>query len=115
MARKPAAPTRPGKQARTSRAAQTIAFDKVDFKGRTFELKSPLRAKIAFDGDVWTLESKAIAIRAYGTTEREARAAFEMEFAASWDMLAGESDDNLTIDARGLKKRLLDCVARVSA
>ena len=37
-----------------------------------------------------------------------------MDFASSWDMLANESDDNLTLDARDLKWKLRQSVERIA-
>jgi hypothetical protein len=85
----------------------------VSYGAREFHFRIPIAVKATDDRGVWTFECSTLGIYAYGESEADARHAFDMELASSWDTLANESDDNLTIDARELKRKLRRCVERI--
>lgn len=92
--------------------ARTLQW-KVKFEGREFHLRKPLSVKETFENRLWTHECDELGILAYGHTEDESKRAFAMEFASCWDHIATEADNNLTTDAKDLKRQILDFVQRV--
>lgn len=85
----------------------------LSYGAREFHFRVPMQVKSTEQNGVWTFECSSLGIYAYGESERDASHAFDMELASSWDMLASESDENLTVDARELKRKLRQSVERI--
>jgi hypothetical protein len=81
--------------------------------GRLFCLQSAIEIKVDLCDGVWTHEYKPLGILGYAESRAESLEAFRTDFAACWDSIAQEPDENLTGDAQELKRGLLalvDCV-----
>lgn len=83
------------------------------YDNRRFHLNQPIQIYPVFHEGVWVHEYEPLRISAFGHLRHESLQAFKMEFAACWDQLAKEEDDNLTEDAQDLKKQLLAIVRNV--
>ncbi len=83
------------------------------YDNRRFHLNQPIQINPVFHEGVWVHEYEPLRISALGHLRHESLQAFKMEFAACWDQLAEEEDDNLTEDAQDLKKQLLAIVRTV--
>ena len=92
---------------------ESVFISVIERGKRRFILKKSLRVRVGVEGGVWVYEFSPLGILAYGSTQEEARDAFQVEFASAWDQVGKEDDSNLTRDARSLKKRLLSLVDRV--
>lgn len=89
-------------------------FHEIKYGGRRFEFRRPLLVRETQQKDGCTYECPELDICAYGRTEDEALGAFAMEFSATWDAIASEHDQFLTVDAQKLKLAIRRLVKRVS-
>lgn len=80
---------------------------------RRFRLREAIEIKVDLRDDLWVNEYEPLGILAFGPSRAESLNAFRSDFAACWDCVAQESDENLTADARTLKRKLLDLVEGV--
>jgi hypothetical protein len=89
-----------------------LNWSRVDYGNRRFVLKEQIQIKQDFSDDVWVCEFGPLGILAYGLSRREAVECFRRNFSVSWDDIAQEQDDNLTLDAQELKKKFRSLVER---
>jgi hypothetical protein len=92
---------------------ESVVMSVIERGRRRFILKKSLRVRVGVEGGVWVYEYSPLGILAHGSTQEEARDAFQVEFASAWNQVGKEDDSNLTRDAKSLKKRLLSLVDRV--
>jgi hypothetical protein len=76
-------------------------------------LRQPVDITVEVRDGLWIHECAPLGIVAYAPTRAESLNAFRLDFAVCWDSVAQESDENLTEDARDLKRALLDLVEHV--
>jgi hypothetical protein len=82
----------------------------VQFEGRVFPLREPIRVNVEYRNRLWVHECESLGISAFGPTRRESEVSFCMDFAALWDEIAQEDDGNLTPKALELKQQFLKLV-----
>ena len=58
-------------------------------------------------------EFEPLGILGYGESRHDALNAFRLDFASSWDEIAQEKDEHLTLDAQELKQKLCNLVKEV--
>lgn len=90
-----------------------IHWSRLSYQNRRFMLKQSLHVDVQFRDGVWVHECEPLGILAYGQTRTESVEAFRQDFAACYDVIALEADENLTDDARELKVRINDMVQKV--
>jgi hypothetical protein len=94
-----------------TRGSETLAWKELTYKGRTFEFNREIRIRVLEEDGGWAFESDDPEIMGFGLTRAEAEFTFCLGFAAQWDDLACEEDDNrLTLDAIEVKHALLALV-----
>jgi hypothetical protein len=86
---------------------------RIVYDSRRFRLREPIRVESNFSEGIWVHEFPPLGIHAFGASRAESLKAFRMDFAACWDLLASEKDENLTGDAQDLKAKLLALVEDV--
>jgi len=89
-----------------------LNWSRVDYGNRRFVLKEQIQIRQDFLDDVWICEFEPLGMLAYGLSRREALECFRRNFALSWDDVAQEQNDNLTVDAQELKKKFRNLVER---
>ena len=89
-----------------------LSWSRVDYGNRRFLLKEQIQIRQDFRDDVWVCEFQPLGILAYGLSRRDALECFRRDFALSWDDIAQEQDDKLTMDAQELKTKFLGLVER---
>lgn len=94
-------------------SAEIESWNTVRYEDRCFMFRSPLQVYSERQEDIWAVASPTLGILGYGPTRDEAVHAFEMDFAACWDLVAMENDNNLTADAIVLKTAMLDLIVNV--
>lgn len=83
------------------------------YKDAVFHLRKPITLDVHQESGFWVHEYEPLGISAYGETEEESLHAFAEEFSSCWHWIAEEGDRKLAADAKRLKQKLLDLVARV--
>ena len=86
----------------------------LQFGNRRFLLREPIEVRVNYEGGVWTHEAPALAIHAFAENRIDSLNSFCMDFADRWDHIAREDDQNLTGDARQVKRKLQRIVHSVS-
>ncbi len=90
-----------------------IAITYVQSGVRRFMLRKELRPDLIREGSLWSCELDELHLMGYAPTHQEAIQAFMDDFAATYDGLADEADDDLTLDARDLRDAIVGLVATV--
>lgn len=90
-----------------------LYWNNLIYDNRRFHLNQPIQINPVFHEGVWVHEYEPLRMYAFGHLRHESLQAFKMEFAACWDQLAEEEDNNLTEDAQDLKRQLLALVRTV--
>ncbi|MCX5645909.1 MAG: hypothetical protein NTZ17_14710 [Phycisphaerae bacterium] len=91
-------------------ATGLICVSVLECSGRRFRLTKPICIQESYEQGIWSRRFDLLGILAYGQSKEEAMEAFCEEFACCWEQIACEQDDNLTVDAQDLKRRLRDLV-----
>jgi len=102
----------------TSLVGKTLSVNvlwNIEFGSRIFRLNQPLVVKVIGECRGWTNECDELGLFSYGETPEKAREEFAAEFALTWDGVAIEPDEMLTIDAKKLKRRLRDYVKKIES
>ncbi len=86
----------------------------LQFGNRRFLLREPIEVRVNYEGGVWTHEAPALAIHAFAENRIDSLNSFCMDFADRWDHVAREDDQNLTGEARQVKRKLQRIVHSVS-
>ena len=87
---------------------------KIKWGNKVFLLNQELRCRVSAEDSLWVVEYKPLGIRACGSSQEDAVAEFNEEFAMLWDEFRHAPDSSLTRDAIALKRRLTDLVREVS-
>jgi len=82
--------------------------------GNRFLLREPIEVRVNYEGGVWTHEAPALAIHAFAENRIDSLNSFCMDFADRWGHVAREDDQNLTGEARQVKRKLQRIVHSVS-
>ena len=105
--------TAPGRSTAGQTATNTSHWhfvDKIEFGTRSFMLAQALTIQLICEaeqgGCFWQASVPKLGIFAGGNTPQAAMEDFSEDFAAVWDGLAFERDENLTPDAQELKRTL---------
>jgi hypothetical protein len=97
-----------------ARGNETLVWKELTYKGRTFEFNREIHVRVLEEDGGWAFESDDPEIMGFGLTRAEAEFTYCLGFAAQWDDLACEEDDNrLTLDAIEVKHALLALVSLV--
>jgi hypothetical protein len=80
---------------------------------RVFDLAEPVIVHVTQEEGAWIYESPRLSVISYGTTKREAEAAFRQDFVALYDHIAVERDEFLTQSAIVVKNEFLRVVQSV--
>jgi hypothetical protein len=92
---------------------EPLLGDEIIHGNRSFVLHKPIQIRIDCQDGIWIHEYEPLGILSYAPSRAESLDAFRMDFAACWDLVAQESDEKLTADARELKRKLLNLVKKV--
>lgn len=83
-----------------------LNWTRVDYGNRRFILNEQIQISQAYVDGVWLCEFEPLGILAFGVSRHDAVIDFRADFAACWDDIAEDRDENLTVDAQELKRKL---------
>jgi len=90
-----------------------LNWRKVIHGNRRFVLRQQIQIRVNYDDGLWVHEYEPLGIISYASSRSESLEAFREDFAACWDLIAQEDDENLTTDAKEFKEKLLSLVDKV--
>ena len=98
-----------------ARSVQLIPlyWRRIIYGGRVFRLRQPIQIRVNFHDDLWIHEYAPLRVLGYAPTRAESLQAFRIDFAAAWDLIAEERDDNLTADAQVLRQQFRNLIETV--
>lgn len=85
----------------------------IEWQGRKFILSHEIACDVRKEDSLIIIEYEPLNIRVFSFSRDEAIESFNEEFALIWDIYAKEDDDNLTEDAKLLKRHLLTLVKEI--
>lgn len=84
------------------------------YGSRWFYLAHPIEVTIVNEDDLVCIASAELGIQSFGSTYQEAQDSFFEDFVALYEHLANETDEQLTPEARCVKRAFLDVVVSVA-
>jgi len=83
-----------------------IILREVRVFGAVFRLNEPIQIAVFYEDGIWSCESRALSILAFGSSQQEALDSFREDFSAMWDIIGQSPDDSLTPGALEVKRTI---------
>lgn len=105
-------PYTPAQETEPELIARFVVFLNVQSENRVFVLRKELTACLRQEDSLWTCEVESLYLMGYGYSAEQAISRFQDDFAATYDGLINEPDDQLTKDARQLRDAIKALVSK---
>ena len=86
-------------------------LDQIEYRGRQWRLRTPLRVTVTYEDGIWLWEADELRLAGHGATPAAAEEMLSFDFADLWDEIACADDAELAPSAARFKKRLRDLVS----
>jgi hypothetical protein len=91
-------------------SGETLRWKELAYEDRTFVFSRELEIRVTQEDGGCAYDSDDPELFGFGCTRAEAEHVFCLDFASTWDDIAGEEDGDLTKGARETKRALLSLV-----
>jgi len=90
-----------------------LEFAYIIYQNHFFSLKTPLKCKMSYNKNLYFLTYDDLNLSVWASTRDELIDAFNFQFYSLYTNFALERDENLSVEAKNLKSKILDLISLV--